>query len=526
MTTAHVPDYHQTDEFRLRSQKLAELRKMGIDPYPAKWEPSTTAAELAAQIGAEPIGHSDDAAAGATPQVRIAGRIVLFRAMGKNAFVTLQDGGERVQVMLNRELTTVVGFDSSEEETALKFLEKRVDLGDWVGVEGHLFRTQRGELTVFAKRVTLLCKTLLPLPDKYAGLADKETRYRKRWLDLISHVDVRQVFLNRSRILRIVRDQFHQQGFVEVETPILQNVYGGAAARPFMTHLNALDEEMFLRISLEIPLKKLLVGGLEKVFEIGKVFRNEGIDKTHNPEFTMVEAYASYWDYNDMMVFTETLLERIARDLYGSTEVPALAKDGTEHLVNFAAPWKRLSMVDAIREYGGVDINACDDAGLRKILEQRCHQDPAELVKKPRGLLIQLLFEELAEKHLIQPHHIIDHPIETTPLCKLHRDPGLRAQRFVERFESFVLGGELCNSYSELNDPELQRHLLEDQAAQKAAGNEEANPLDEEFIEAICQGMPPAGGLGIGIDRLVMLFTHAESIRDVLFFPLMRPEQG
>jgi lysyl-tRNA synthetase class 2 len=525
MTTAHVPDYHQTDEFRLRSQKLADLRKLGVDPFPAKWEPAQTAIQLLAEVGADPVGLSDDAAAGTTPSVRVAGRVVLFRAMGKNAFVTIQDGGERLQVMFNRELTQVTGFSPSAEESSMKFLEKRVDLGDWIGIEGNLFRTQRGELTVFAKQVTLLCKTLLPLPDKYAGLQDKETRYRKRWLDLIAHNDVRQTFLTRSKILQIVRDEFHRQAFVEVETPILQNVYGGAAARPFMTHLNALDEEMFLRISLEIPLKKLLVGGLERVFEIGKVFRNEGIDKTHNPEFTMVEAYAAYWDYRDMMVFTENLLERLAREIHGSSEVRAIAKDGTEHVVNFAAPWKRLSMVEAIQQYGQVDVQAHDDAGLRKILVERCHLDAAELAKKTRGLLIQALFEELAEKHLIQPHHIIDHPIETTPLCKLHREPQLRAQRFVERFESFVLGGELCNSYSELNDPELQRSLLEDQAAQKDAGNEEANPLDEEFIEAICQGMPPAGGLGIGIDRLVMLFTHAGSIRDVLFFPLMKPEQ-
>lgn len=525
MSAVQFPDYHYTDEFRLRSDKLAELRKMGIDPFPAKWEPSNTAAQIVGEVQDSALGHSDDAAAGTTARVRVAGRLMLFRAMGKNAFVTLQDGGERIQVMFNREITEVEGFEPTADETALKFLEKRLDLGDWIGVEGNLFRTQRGEVTVFAKRVTLLCKTLLPLPDKYAGLSDKGTRYRKRWLDLIARNDVRQTFLTRSRILRIVRDQFEREGFVEVETPILQNVYGGAAARPFMTHLNALDEEMFLRISLEIPLKKLLVGGLERVYEIGKVFRNEGIDKTHNPEFTMVEAYAAYWDYRDMMVFTEQLLERLAKELYGSTEVKALAKDGSEHMVNFAAPWKRLSMLEAIQEYGGVDVAAHSDSQLREILVSRCGLESAELAKKPRGLLIQALFEELAEKHLIQPHHIIDHPIETTPLCKLHRDPILRDQKFVERFESFVLGGELCNSYSELNDPILQRELLEDQASQKAAGNEEANPLDEEFIEAICQGMPPAGGLGIGIDRLVMLFTHAESIRDVLFFPLMRPEQ-
>ncbi|MFZ4098849.1 MAG: lysine--tRNA ligase [Chlamydiia bacterium] len=518
------PDYHQHEEFQLRTQKLQQLRQLPLDPYPAQFTPSDHAEGLSRQYEHETLGHSDDAAAGVTPSVKIAGRVVLFRAMGKNAFLTLQDGGGRIQVMLNREQTHVVGFTPSEAESHMKFLEKRVDLGDWIGVEGHLFRTQKGELTVFAKQVTLLCKTLLPLPDKHAGLVDKEIRYRKRWLDLIVHPEVRQTFLRRSLLIKLIRQYFGEQGFIEVETPVLQNVYGGAAARPFMTHLNALDTEMFLRISLEIPLKELLIGGLERVFEIGKVFRNEGIDKTHNPEFTMLEAYAAYWDYNDMMRLVENLLERLALELHGTTEVRALAKDGTEHTVSFKTPWRRMTMYGAIQTYGGIDVEGQSDEQLRQALRDRTHLDPTTFAKAPRGLLIQLLFEELCEKHLIQPHHIIDHPIETTPLCKLHRDPARRALGLVERFESFVLGGELCNSYTELNDPELQRSLLVDQAAQRDAGNEEASPLDEEFIEAICQGMPPAGGLGIGIDRLVMMMTHAESIRDVLFFPLMRPE--
>lgn len=522
--TQHSADYQQTDEFRLRTQKLEDLRNLGIEPYPADFHPSQTFHQLITEYRDQPVGHSDDAAAGTTPTVKVAGRLVLFRAMGKNAFATLQDSGERIQLMFNRELSHVAGFTASDTESAFKLIEKRVDLGDWIGVEGNVFRTQKGELTIYVKEATLLCKSLLPLPDKHAGLADKQLRYRKRWLDLISHSDVRQRFVVRSQILRIVRQVFESHRFQEVETPILQTIYGGAAARPFMTHLNALDQEMFLRISLEIPLKELLVGGMDRIYEIGRVFRNEGIDKTHNPEFTMVEAYATYWDYYDMMGFVEELCQRIALELYGSTQVPAIAKNGTEHLLDFQAPWQRLTMVEAIEKWGGFDPMAHSEEQLRATLLEHLPQKEELLRKMPRGLLIQELFETLCEHHLIQPTHILDHPIETTPLCKPHRDPAWRKEGFVERFESFVLGAELCNSYSELNDPELQRRLFEDQSAQQAAGNEEAHPFDEDFLEALCQGMPPAGGLGIGIDRLIMLFTKAESIRDVLYFPLMRPE--
>ena len=282
---------------------------------------------------------------------------------------------------------------------------------------------------------------------------------------------------------------------------------------------------MFLRISLELPLKKLIVGGFHKVYEMGKVFRNEGIDKTHNPEFTMLEAYAAYWDYKDMMVFTENLFEEIALKLYGTTKLTYKREDTEEEvIVDVKAPWKRLSMKESIKVYANIDVDTLSDNEMHDILKKKGVEDQ-KLKNAPRGILIALMFEEFVEEHLIQPHHIIDHPIETTPLCKLHRDPSLRKEKFVERFETFILGNEFCNSYSELNDPVLQRALLEDQAQKKEAGDEEANPLDEEFIEAICQGMPPTGGLGIGLDRLTMLFTGAHSIRDVLFFPIMKPEE-
>jgi lysyl-tRNA synthetase class 2 len=377
------------------------------------------------------------------------------------------------------------------------------------------------------KSLTLLCKTLLPLPDKHAGLADKGMRYRKRWLDLISSPEGLQLFKKRSQAIAWIRSFLMDLDFLEVETPILQNTYGGAAARPFLTELNAIDEQkMFLRISLEIPLKKLIVGGFNRVFEIGKVFRNEGIDKTHNPEFTMLELYAQNWDYHKMMVLTENLFAHLAKKLYGTTAIGIrMDKKGNPHEVDLKTPWIRMSMKESIKHYTGINVNLLSDLEIRTLLQERTDLAPAAIQKAPRGQLIAFLFEELVEEHLIQPHHIIDHPIETTPLCKLHRNPELRAENFVERFETFILGFEFCNSYSELNDPILQRELLVLQSQMKEAGDEEAHPMDEEFLEAICQGMAPTGGLGIGIDRLMMLLLGQVSIRDVLLFPLLKNEE-
>ena len=515
-----LPEYHYHEEFKNRAAKLAEIRSLGVDPYPPKFIPTQTAQALMHKYDSHEIGGSEEAEAGRTEHVALAGRLVLFRGMGKNAFAHLQDSTGRIQLMINREQTTVTGLTPSEELTPLKFVEKKIDLGDIIGIEGHVFRTHKGELTVYVKKLTLLCKTLLPLPDKHAGLADKELRYRKRWLDLITHPDVLETFKLRSKVVRLIRDYFEKSEFMEVETPILQNIYGGAEAAPFITELNALHQKMYLRIALEISLKKLIIGGLDRVFEISKIFRNEGLDRTHNPEFTMLEAYAAYWDYNDMMVFTEKLFETLALQLFDTTQLQV-----GENTIDLKTPWTRMSMKEAIRTYGNIDVDSLSDDQMRKILLDK-GGEPKKIKTAPRGLLIATLFEETAEAHLIQPHHIIDHPIETTPLCKLHRDPALRKERFVERFESFICGTEFCNSYTELNDPELQRQLLVEQNEKRESGDEEAHPLDEEFIEAICQGMPPTGGLGIGIDRLVMLLTKAASIRDVLFFPLMRSEES
>lgn len=524
------PEYHNQEEFQNRSRKLLEIRNLGMDPYPHHYTPKNEANALLEAHGKDPIGHSEDAAAGTTPQVSVAGRLMLFRSMGKNAFAHLQDHTGRIQIMLNRDLTQLEGFqpsstEGSEPQSALKFIEKRIDLGDILGVEGHLFHTNKGELTIFAKKVTLLCKTLLPMADKHSGLADKELRYRKRWLDLIMNPEVQQLFRARSKITQLIREYCHNEGFLEVETPILQSIYGGAEARPFETKLHALEQDMFMRISLEIPLKKLLVGGMHRIFEIGRVFRNEGIDRNHNPEFTLLEAYAAYWDYNDLMRFTENLFEKLAKAIHGQTEVKIRHPEtGEDVAINFKAPWPRVSMKDALKEYGKIDVDLYTDAEMRQLLIDSGHCDTHKLNAMARGLLIAALFAVKVEHHLIQPHHIIDHPIETTPLCKLHRDPEKRKEGLVERFESYVLGMEICNAYSELNDPVIQRELLEAQAQRRDAGDEEASPLDEEFIEAICQGMPPAAGIGIGIDRLMMLMLNAHSLRDVLYFPWMKPE--
>ncbi|MEN9654663.1 MAG: lysyl-tRNA synthetase [Chlamydiota bacterium] len=522
--TVHTPEYHKIDEFQNRTKTLADIRALGIDPYPPKYVSTEKAAQIALDAEGKEIGDSAAAEAKQTRHLFVSGRLVLMRPMGKNAFAHIADETGRIQVMFNRDHSKVKGLPA--EESAIKFIEKKIDLGDIIGIEGFLFRTHKGEVTIYATEMTLLAKALLPLPDKHGGLADLGVRYRKRWLDLITDEASMARFRTRSRILFAIRRSMEKSGFEEVETPILQNIYGGAQARPFTTHLHAHHQDMYLRIALEISLKKLIVGGMQRIFEIGKVFRNEGIDKTHNPEFTMLEAYAAGWDYYDMMDFTETLFEEIALDLFGTTEVRFAPQGSSDAIViNVKAPWKRLTMKEAIKLYAKMDVDTMSEEAMRSKLLKDSSIDPKSVHGAPRGLLIAQLFGEFAESHLIEPHHIIDHPIETTPLCKLHREPKARQQGLVERFESFILGREICNSYSELNDPELQRALLVEQAQKRDKGDEEASPLDEEFLEAVAQGMPPTGGVGIGIDRLVMLFTGAESIRDVLFFPIMRPEE-
>jgi len=513
--------YKECEEYINRKETLEKIYAEGVEPFPHKFSPSHQADELHIHFNKAKIGGSKEAADGESPCVSVSGRLMLFRPMGKNAFATIQDKSGRIQLMFNKENSHVEGLNA--DLPPMKFIEKRLDLGDIIGVEGHLFHTQKGELTVYVKKMTLLCKSLLPLPEKHSGLVDKETRYRKRWLDLISNDSVQHTFRTRSKILSLIRSHFEELGFLEVETPILQNIYGGAQAKPFTTTLNALDQTMYLRIALEIALKKLIVGGMDRVFEIGKVFRNEGLDRNHNPEFTLLESYAAMWDYNDSMRLVETLAEKIALALHDTTVLTLPHPQTQEPVqVDFKAPWKRITMKDSIKEYANIDVDTLSDDAMRELLMKE-GMDKDELQKATRGLLVAHLFETFVEDTLMQPHHITDHPIETTPLCKPHRDPAAKKEGIIERFESFVLGGELVNAYTELNDPILQRELLEDQASRLAAGDEEANPLDEDFIEAISQGMPPCSGIGIGIDRLVMLFTATHSIRDVLYFPVMKP---
>ncbi|MCH9621629.1 MAG: Lysine--tRNA ligase [Chlamydiia bacterium] len=524
MQTINKVDYHGYDEYKNRVKKLDEIKALGIDPYPHKYENTHTIKEIIGNYTDEDeIGSFDDGKEKRSDHVKVSGRIVLHRSMGKNIFASIQEEGERIQVLFNRDNTNVTSLNPEGEVSAHKFLEKKVDLGDIIGVEGHLFRTKKGEITVFASEVTLLCKSVLPLSDKHSGLVDKEARYRKRWLDMISNKEVIETFKMRSKITSLLRRYLEDAGFIGVETPILESLYGGAQAKPFTTHLNALKKDLFMRIAPELPLKKLVVGGLPKVYQIGKVFRNEGIDATHNPEFTSVEYYASYWDYKDMMQFTENLYEFLAIELFGSTKIGE-RKDraGNPHEIDLKAPWIRMSMKEAVKTYGKYDVDNMSNEQMTSELRDKSEISQDKLKKANRGLLISYMFEEFAEHHLIQPHFIIDHPIETTPLCKLHRDEKVAEEGIVERFEAFILGMEACNAYSELNDPILQRKLLEDQQRLLDEGDDEAAPLDEEFIEAICQGMPPCAGNGIGIDRLVMLMADQHSIRDVIFFPMMR----
>jgi lysyl-tRNA synthetase class 2 len=524
MQTQAQEKYHEYEEYKNRLKKLEEIKELGIDPYPHKFENTHSIKHLVSKYNDQgEIGSFEDAMEKKSDHVATAGRIVLHRTMGKNIFASIQEGGERIQLLFNRDTTKVTSLKENNEISSHKFLEKKLDLGDIIGVEGYVFRTNKGELTIFAFTVTLLTKSILPLPDKHSGLVDKEVRYRKRWLDLIASKEVMDTFIMSSKITSLLRKYLDDAGFLSVETPILENLYGGAQAKPFITHLNALKKDLFLRIATELPLKKLLVGGIPRVYQVGKIFRNEGIDATHNPEFTSVEYYASYWDYKDMMKFTENLYVFIAKELFGTTKIGERKdRSGKVHQIDVKAPWIKMTMKDAIKTYAKYDVDKMTEEEMIKELKTKSEINHTKLKNPGRGLLISYMFEEFAENFLIQPHFITDHPIETTPLCKLHRDERYAKEGIVERFEAFILGFEACNGYSELNDPILQRKLLEKQQELLDKGDEEASPLDEEFIEAICQGMPPSSGNGIGVDRLIMLFTGEVSIKDVLFFPMMR----
>lgn len=477
-------------------KKISELRNQGINPYPYSFEQKNHASELHEKHKTLKVEEYSK------EKVKIAGRLLSVRSMGKISFGVLQDSTGKIQIVLQ---------DGKTPEKVFEFFNKYVSSGDFIGITGQVFRTKRGELSVIAEKIEILSKSILPLPEKWHGLQDKEERYRKRYLDLLINPDVRSVFNKREEIIDAIREFLKDKGFNEVDTPYLQTIYGGASAKPFKTHLNALDIPLYLSISPELYLKRLIVGGYERVFTIARNFRNEGIDKWHNPEFTSMEAYQAYADYNDMMSLTENLFEYVAKKVNGTTKVIFKDKE-----IDFKAPWKRLTMLDAIKKWAKINADKMSASELLEFAEQ----NKVEIKGNSWGNLVLSIFEHFCEEKIEQPTFITDHPLESTPLCKTHRSGD---KRLIERFEPFCMGTELANAYSELNDPVVQRHLLEEQQKMLTAGDEEANPLDEDFINAIEIGMPPTGGLGIGIDRMIILLTGQESIRDIILFPFMKP---
>ncbi len=478
-----------------RLKKLEEIRAMGVNPYPYSYYVSAQSE----QIKEEFKDIAPEAHTGKT--VSVAGRIVLMRRMGKVTFATVRDDSGTIQLYLR--------YDDIGENYDLI---KQFDLGDFIGTEGEIFKTKMGEISIYVKKFEMLCKSVRPLPDKFHGLQDQELRYRKRYLDLIMNPKSKEVLAKRIKMLNLVREFMDARKFVEVETPILHPIYGGAAAKPFKTFHNELKMELFLRISPELYLKRLIVGGFDRVYDINKNFRNEGIDTTHNPEFTMLEAYQAYADYNDMMELMENMYEQVAIKLNGTTKFVFKGQE-----IDVRAPWDRITMLDAIEKYAGIDASNASEHELAAFVKKH----NIEFDKVPSwGNYVIVIFEHFCEDKFINPTFVIDHPEESTPLCKKHRVDS----RLIERFEPFCMGMELGNAYSELNDPIHQRKLLEAQAKELQAGNAEANPLDEDFIEAIEQGMPPTGGIGIGLDRMAMLLLGQESIRDVILFPTMKPE--
>lgn len=495
-----------SNQMQARKEKLEKLMDMGVNPYPYRFQRSKHINEL--------IAEQEDLIKQETV-VRIAGRLVAFRRQGKTAFCNLKEGGDRIQLYVSQKVT---GSEAYE-----KF--KCLDLGDFIGAEGKLFVTRTGELSLNVEIFEVLCKTARPLPVPKEKIVDgekqifdqfknTEMRYRQRYVDLVLNDHVTDIFRKRAMIVKALRDYLEENGFLEVETPTLQSIYGGASARPFETHHNTLDMKLYLRISNELFLKRCIIGGMERVYEIVKDFRNEGIDRTHNPEFTQVEFYQAYADYNDMMVHFENIYARASMAVNGTTKI-----EYQGHSIDLTPPWERLPMKEAIRKYAGFDVDEKSDEELVALLKAKGIEMEGEFI---RGLAVSEVFEAYCEEHLVKPVFITDHPVESTPLCKIHRnDPTL-----VERFEPYINSWELGNAYSELNDPYLQRKFLQEQVERGRGGEEETHPMDEDFLRAIEYGMPPTGGIGLGIDRMVMLLTNQKTIRDVILFPLMRENEG
>jgi len=491
------------EHMRVRREKMTQVREQGLDPFGGKFPRTHLAKELHEEYDRftkEELAEKEST----ENQVTVAGRIMTKRGKGKAGFAHIQDVSTQIQLYVRQD---EIGEEAYE-------LYKTIDLGDIVGVTGVMFKTKVGELSIKVTEFQLLSKALRPLPEKYHGLKDVEQRYRQRYLDLITNAESKETFVLRSKIIQEMRNYLNNQGFLEVETPMLHGIPGGAAARPFITHHNALDVDLYMRIAIELHLKRLMVGGLEKVYEIGRVFRNEGVSTRHNPEFTMIELYEAYADYRDIMSLTENMVAHIAEKVLGTTTVTY-----GDYEVNLKPEWKRLHMVDAIKEYVGVDF-----------WEEMSDEEARELAKEHNveiqdmmtyGHIVNEFFEQKVEEKLIQPTFIYGHPVEISPLAKKNKED----ERFTDRFELFVVGREHANAFTELNDPIDQRKRFEAQLVERDQGNDEAHMMDEDFLEALEYGMPPTGGLGIGIDRLVMLLTNSPSIRDVLLFPQMRERE-
>ncbi len=493
----------ENSEYHDRLQKLNLIREAKVNPFAYGYDRTHTAADALA-LGKK--GKLRDVEkiikSKAKKTMKLCGRVMTSRVHGKLSFANLMDVSGQIQICFMHDL---MGKDD------YKFAIKKVDMADFVGVEGELFETRHGEITLLVYKLELLSKALRPLPEKWHGLKDDELRYRKRYLDLIMNPEVKEIFVKRAKIYKAIREFLDEKGFMEVHTPILQTQYGGANARPFVTNINAWDMPMYLRIAYELHLKRLMVGGFEKVYDLSSCFRNEGVDQTHNPEFAMMELQWAYADYNNMMEITEQLFEYVAKKVFGSTVIDYR---GTK--IDVKAPWKRLTVKAGLKKYAKIDVDKLTD----KQLLAAAKKNKIEIKGNPvRGDLISLLFEELCEDKLIQPTHVIDHPIESCPLSKPHRkDPTL-----IERVEPYINGWEFGNGYSELTDPVMQRKHFEEQVEKGRGGDEESHPMDEDFVEALEHGLPPNAGMGIGIERMIMLLTAQEGIRDILLFPTMKP---
>lgn len=482
-----------SDLWRIRLDKLETLRQQGIEPYADRYQRTHMAQEILDQFS-ELEGQD----------AKVAGRIMSKRDQGKVIFVHIQDFSGRLQIYIRKDEVGEEWFE----------MISKFDVGDIIGVKGKVFRTKRGEISIHAEEVQILSKAMRALPEKFHGLTNVELRYRQRYLDLIMNPEVKNVFVMRSKIIRAMREYLEGKGFLEVETPTLHTIPGGAAARPFITHHNALDIDLYLRIALELPLKRLIVGGFDRVFEIGRNFRNEGISIKHNPEFTMMELYQAFANYEDIMELTENTIAYIAQKVHGKLEI-----EYQEEMLDFTTPWRRLPMLEGILEYSGVDFREIlTDEEARKVAQEKgVHVEK----NASRGKIINEFFEEFVESKLIQPTFITGHPVEISPLAKRNKEQ----PEYTDRFEVFVYGRELGNAFSELNDPIDQRQRFEAQVAERVNGDDEAHMMDEDFVQALEYGLPPTGGLGIGIDRLVMLLTNSASIRDVILFPTMKPRE-